>query len=200
MSPVGVKHQPKLAAEPATSALGRWLLTARCRLLPCRPTGYGLATAASSAGWAGAGVIDRRGSGCDAPGDSCFGKSRTGYTRVGGRSLPIAIVRDPGPGRAVCRSRRSWTRRRRSRGGAIAADERTWADRGLAWAENARRSGEDRRSGERFLVARSRAGRRSRSLPGGRLLVATSRAETAFACGPDSVVLGVRGSPARSPA
>jgi hypothetical protein len=36
-----------------------------------RPTGYGLATAASSAGWAGAGVIDRRGSGCDAPGDSC---------------------------------------------------------------------------------------------------------------------------------
>ena len=36
MSPVGVKHQPKLAAEPATSALGRWLLTARCRLLPCR--------------------------------------------------------------------------------------------------------------------------------------------------------------------
>ena len=34
------------------------------------PTGYGLPTAAPSAGWAGAGVIDRRGSGGDAPGGS----------------------------------------------------------------------------------------------------------------------------------
>ncbi len=40
------------------------------RLPVCRPTGYGLPTAASSAGWAGAEVIDRRESGCDAPGDS----------------------------------------------------------------------------------------------------------------------------------
>ena len=44
---------------------------ANLSLLHRRPTGYGLPTATSSAGRAGAEVIDRRESGCDAPGVSC---------------------------------------------------------------------------------------------------------------------------------
>ena len=49
MTGSGVKQQPKLAAIQAARALERWLLTARCQLLPCRRRGVRARTGAPAA-------------------------------------------------------------------------------------------------------------------------------------------------------
>jgi hypothetical protein len=51
---VGVKQQPSWRPIQAAGALKRWLLTARCRLLPCRPCSRQPGAAASAGGRHGA--------------------------------------------------------------------------------------------------------------------------------------------------